>query len=140
MTISNMVVFVVISDVVNCVCAVFLVLFFFSSRRRHTRCALVTGVQTCALPICELAGRPEAKVFAGCARPLVRRPVTAEQVHGKTGLDGPDLQAPRMPLQPQHAVDWLVDTLREEPAGTVTRRALGQRTKLAGTDQIGTAA
>src|SRR3546814_4701580 len=31
---------------------VFFCLFFFSSRRRHTRCALVTGVQTCALPIC----------------------------------------------------------------------------------------
>src|SRR3546814_1886193 len=30
---------------------IFVVLFFFSSRRRHTRCALVTGVQTCALPI-----------------------------------------------------------------------------------------
>src|SRR3546814_4473594 len=30
---------------------VFLFFFFFSSRRRHTRCALVTGVQTCALPI-----------------------------------------------------------------------------------------
>src|SRR3546814_4527338 len=30
------------------------VLFFFSSRRRHTRCALVTGVQTCALPICKI--------------------------------------------------------------------------------------
>src|SRR3546814_9656062 len=29
-------------------------LFFFSSRRRHTRCALVTGVQTCALPISEM--------------------------------------------------------------------------------------
>src|SRR3546814_10265101 len=29
----------------------FVLLFFFSSRRRHTRCALVTGVQTCALPI-----------------------------------------------------------------------------------------
>src|SRR3546814_6495557 len=29
-----------------------LLFFFFSSRRRHTRCALVTGVQTCALPIC----------------------------------------------------------------------------------------
>src|SRR3546814_9901195 len=29
--------------------------FFFSSRRRHTRCALVTGVQTCALPISESA-------------------------------------------------------------------------------------
>src|SRR3546814_7371174 len=30
----------------------FCCVFFFSSRRRHTRCALVTGVQTCALPIC----------------------------------------------------------------------------------------
>src|SRR3546814_8174258 len=33
---------------------IFVVCFFFSSRRRHTRCALVTGVQTCALPICLL--------------------------------------------------------------------------------------
>src|SRR3546814_1644974 len=32
--------------------------FFFSSRRRHTRCALVTGVQTCALPICESVRPP----------------------------------------------------------------------------------
>src|SRR3546814_2226480 len=31
-------------------------IFFFSSRRRHTRCALVTGVQTCALPICRGGG------------------------------------------------------------------------------------
>src|SRR3546814_1072887 len=36
-----------------CLC-LFDVLFFFSSRRRHTRCALVTGVQTCALPICSV--------------------------------------------------------------------------------------
>src|SRR3546814_10400745 len=34
--------------------------FFFSSRRRHTRCALVTGVQTCALPICI---RPDGRVI-----------------------------------------------------------------------------
>src|SRR3546814_9095627 len=34
----------------------FLWCFFFSSRRRHTRCALVTGVQTCALPICFIEG------------------------------------------------------------------------------------
>src|SRR3546814_1694948 len=40
-------------------CVVF---FFFSSRRRHTRCALVTGVQTCALPIC---WRPEGVEFLG---------------------------------------------------------------------------
>src|SRR3546814_11404825 len=40
------------------------VLFFFSSRRRHTSCALVTGVQTCALPICGdgVAARVELRV------------------------------------------------------------------------------
>src|SRR3546814_4283152 len=37
-----------------CSSCMFLFFFFFSSRRRHTRCALVTGVQTCALPICLL--------------------------------------------------------------------------------------
>src|SRR3546814_10216862 len=35
----------------------FVVGFFFSSRRRHTSCALVTGVQTCALPICRAVRR-----------------------------------------------------------------------------------
>src|SRR3546814_1582398 len=37
-------------------------LFFFSSRRRHTRCALVTGVQTCALPICDLVVEKDADI------------------------------------------------------------------------------
>src|SRR3546814_5841460 len=45
-----------------CICSVllsmlFMLVFFFSSRRRHTRCALVTGVQTCALPIFKFADR-----------------------------------------------------------------------------------
>src|SRR3546814_1286738 len=39
----------------------FVCCFFFSSRRRHTRCALVTGVQTCALPISRLIGERRAK-------------------------------------------------------------------------------
>src|SRR3546814_8013433 len=56
--------------------------FFFSSRRRHTRCALVTGVQTCALPICVLA-RPLPKgqlVVARFLRPRARRADLAEIV------------------------------------------------------------
>src|SRR3546814_14258747 len=40
-------------------------MFFFSSRRRHTRCALVTGVQTCALPICFGTARPAGNAPAG---------------------------------------------------------------------------
>src|SRR3546814_1992513 len=43
-----------------------LVIFFFSSRRRHTRCALVTGVQTCALPIYEVAAQ-QMLGFVQCA-------------------------------------------------------------------------
>src|ERR687888_1044387 len=70
--------------------------------------------------ICELAGRPETKVFAGAVRPLVRQLVTAAEVHGKTGLDGPDLPAPTMPLQKEHAVDFIIETLMSEEAGTVT--------------------
>src|SRR3546814_10673956 len=44
-----------------------LFLFFFSSRRRHTRCALVTGVQTCALPISEDARDHSAASFSSSA-------------------------------------------------------------------------
>src|SRR3546814_9170046 len=48
-----------------CVCC--LLCFFFSSRRRHTRCALVTGVQTCALPISVLGERVSLRQWAGLA-------------------------------------------------------------------------
>src|SRR3546814_17562721 len=41
----------------------YLIIFFFSSRRRHTRCALVTGVQTCALPILRSQVEPEKAVL-----------------------------------------------------------------------------
>lgn len=81
--------------------------------------------------VCELAGRPDVAVFAGCDRPLGRDLVTAEHVHGKTGLDGPDLPAPQMPLQRQHAVDFIIDTLRAEPKGTVTLCPLGPLTNIA---------
>ncbi|MDR6755013.1 purine nucleosidase [Mycoplana sp. BE70] len=81
--------------------------------------------------LCELCGRPDAKVFAGADAPLVRPLVTAEHVHGKTGLDGPDLDEPNMPLQAMHAVDYIVDTLRSEPAGTVTLCTLGPLTNVA---------
>src|SRR3546814_2761742 len=46
--------------------------FFFSSRRRHTRCALVTGVQTCALPILERVKTIDVACHDGDARPAVR--------------------------------------------------------------------
>lgn len=81
--------------------------------------------------ICELAGMAHVKVFAGCDRPMKRKLVTAEHVHGKTGLDGPVMEEPAMALQPGHAVDFIIETLRSEPPGTVTLCPLGPLTNIA---------
>lgn len=81
--------------------------------------------------VCELAGRPEVKVFAGCDHPLKGKLVTAEYVHGKTGLDGPNLPKPNMPLQDGHGVDFIIETLRTEPRGSVTLCPLGPLTNIA---------
>lgn len=84
-----------------------------------------------ARKVCELAGRPDIRVHAGAIRPMVRTLVTAEEVHGRTGLDGPVLPDPVMPLQEQHAVDFLVGTLMSHPAGTITLCTLGPLTNVA---------
>ena len=84
-----------------------------------------------ARKICELAGRPEIKVFAGAMHPMLRQLVTAENVHGKTGLNGPDLPEPTMPLQKQHAVDFILETLMREEPGSVTLCPLGPLTNIA---------
>ncbi|MGR3804558.1 nucleoside hydrolase [Marinibacterium profundimaris] len=81
--------------------------------------------------VCELAGRPEIRVFAGCDAPLKRKLVTAEHVHGKSGLDGPELSEPTIALEDQHAVGFIIETLRNEPAGTVTLCPLGPLTNIA---------
>ena len=81
--------------------------------------------------ICELAGRPEARVHAGCERPMVRELVTAEYVHGKSGIDGIDIREPALPLQREHAVAFLVDTLDDAAAGSITLVATGPLTNLA---------
>ena len=90
-----------------------------------------TLTQKNALKICELAGRPGTKVFAGAVHPMMRHLVTAEHVHGRTGLDGPDLPAPTMQIQEKHAVDFIIETLLHEPPATVTLCALGPLTNIA---------
>ncbi|MEO0744443.1 MAG: nucleoside hydrolase [Pseudomonadota bacterium] len=84
-----------------------------------------------ALIVCELAGKTDVPVYAGCDRPLGRDLVTAEHVHGKTGLDGPDLPDPTMTLTDGHAVDFIIDTVRAEEPGTVTLCPLGPLTNIA---------
>ncbi len=84
-----------------------------------------------ARKIVELAGRADVPVFAGAERPLSRAPVTAEHVHGTTGLDGPDLPEPQVKIRDQHGVDFIVDTLRAAEPGAVTLCTLGPLTNVA---------
>ena len=81
--------------------------------------------------VCELAGRGDVPVHAGCERPLQRPLVTAEHVHGKTGLDGADLPDPSMALAAPHAVDAIIHHVRREPPGSVTLCPLGPLTNVA---------
>src|SRR3546814_1170792 len=76
---------------ISIICLIFF--FFFSSRRRHTRCALVTGVQTCALPILRLPNVPTSR-RAG-TRPGNGRPSRTINREG-TMTD----RDPRKPLRP----------------------------------------
>jgi len=64
-----------------------------------------------AIRVLELVGRGEIPVAAGADRPLVREPRVAANVHGETGLDGPDLPPPQGRPSPQHAVDFLAERL-----------------------------
>lgn len=81
--------------------------------------------------VLELAGRRDVPVFAGADRPLVRPLVTAEYVHGKSGLDGADLPDPTMPLEAGHAADFIVETVMSRPEGTVTLCPLAPLTNIA---------
>ncbi|GMB81006.1 nucleoside hydrolase [Shinella zoogloeoides] len=91
----------------------------------------LSRTSTNARIILEFCSRPDVRVFAGADRPIARPLVTAEHVHGKTGLDGPELHEPQMQLETQHAVDFIVETLKREPAGTVTLCTLGPLTNIA---------
>jgi len=83
-----------------------------------------------ARQICELLGRSDVPIYAGCPRPLVRSLITAEDIHGKTGLEGATLPEPSLPLQTGHAVSFLIDTLQSatEP---LTLTTLGPLTNIA---------
>lgn len=87
--------------------------------------------QTNARIVLEAAGRTHVPVYAGCAAPLQRPLVTAEHVHGKTGLDGPALWQPQMPLAEGGGVDAIIDILRRHDPGTVTLCTLGPLTNIA---------
>ncbi|MEM9162882.1 MAG: nucleoside hydrolase [Cyanobacteria bacterium P01_F01_bin.4] len=83
-----------------------------------------------ALKICELAGKSTTPVYAGCPRPMVRALHTAAEIHGATGLQGTPLPDPSQAPQPQHGVDFLIETLLIASA-PITLATLGPLTNIA---------
>lgn len=81
--------------------------------------------------ILELSGRMDVRCYAGCERPMRRALVTAEHVHGKTGLGGAELPEPQLRLGPQHGVDFIINRLLGEAAGAITLCTLGPLTDIA---------
>jgi purine nucleosidase len=84
-----------------------------------------------ALKVVELSGRKDVPVYAGYSRPMRRPLVTAEHVHGDSGLDGPTLPEPKLKLEKKHGVDFIIETINGHEKGTVTICALGPLTNVA---------
>jgi len=83
-----------------------------------------------ALRVLEFVDRGDIPVAAGAPRPLVRELHVAADVHGETGLDGPDLPPPSGAPVPEHAVEFLARRLRHAPA-PVTLVPIGPLTNVA---------
>src|SRR5438876_4189275 len=84
-----------------------------------------------AIRVLEFVGRSDIEVAAGADRPLLRGQYVAADVHGETGLDGPDLPPPQSEPVTQHAVDFLAEKIRDSerpvtliPVGPLTNVAL----------------
>ncbi|BCK76432.1 inosine-uridine preferring nucleoside hydrolase [Acetobacter aceti NRIC 0242] len=84
-----------------------------------------------ALKTMELGGRPDIPVCRGAERPLLRAPVNATHVHGRTGFEGADLPDPVTMASSEHAVDFLIRSVMENPVGAITICAIGPMTNLA---------
>lgn len=80
--------------------------------------------------MCDIAGRSDIPVFAGCDKPMVRDLVTAERVHGPTGINGMEVTKPVHPLQEQHAVKFIVETLTNANDDSITLVPTGPLTNI----------
>jgi purine nucleosidase len=81
--------------------------------------------------MCDIAGRIDIPVFAGCAKPVHGELITAEEVHGKNGVDGIEIFEPKTPLQSIHAVDFIVQVLQSAPGESITLVPTGPLTNIA---------
>lgn len=84
-----------------------------------------------ALAVATIGGITGVPIAAGAAKPLVRQQITAGDIHGESGLDGPELPEPTVALDPRHGVDVIIETVMAHEPGTVTLIPVGPLTNIA---------
>ena len=101
--------------------AIALLLALASTEVRLLGVTTVSGNQTLqnttanAIRVLDHVGRQDIPVAAGAPRPLIRGQHVAADVHGETGLDGPELPPPAREPEPAHAIDWIAATVTDSP-------------------------
>ena len=81
--------------------------------------------------MCDIAGRQDVPVHAGCSEPMARQLVTAEAIHGETGINGIEVFEPDTPLRTEHAVDFIIETLIDSEDASITLVPTGPLTNIA---------
>lgn len=84
-----------------------------------------------ARQMCDIVGQFEMPVFAGCSQPMSRTLVTAELIHGETGINGIDAIDPTTPLRSEHAVDFIIASLLAADDASITLVPTGPLTNIA---------
>lgn len=84
-----------------------------------------------ARAVARVMGMTDIPIAAGCVRPLVREVQVAPDIHGESGLDGPELPEPVAPLERRHAVDVIIETVMAHEPNTVTLVPTGGLTNIA---------
>ena len=78
-----------------------------------------------------VCGREDVPIYAGAGTPIVHKVEVAEEIHGDSGLDGPELPEPTVPVEDGRAVDFIIDTIMNSEPGTITLVATGPLTNVA---------
>jgi len=80
--------------------------------------------------MCDICQRTDMIVYAGAEKPMAHSLVTAEHVHGKSGLDGIDIVEPITPLQEKHGVDYIIETCLSAADNSITLVPTGPLTNI----------